>query len=61
VADTYDDLGPDMRARLDKAELDMARVRDYIDIMADSDNGHQHARVLCLLLGLARPRPRENR
>lgn len=57
-ADRYEDLGPLMRARLDRAEMDMAKVRDYITIMADTDDGYQHARVLCLLLSLAPPRPR---
>lgn len=58
MEDCYANLGPLMQARLDKAELDMARVRDYITIMADDPSGYQHARILCLLLGLAQPRPR---
>lgn len=59
MGDCYEDLGPIMRARLDKIEVDLARVRDYISIMADTDNGYNHARVLCLLLGLAQPKPRQ--
>jgi hypothetical protein len=58
MSDAYEDLGPIMRARLDSAELNMARVRDWIALMADF--GPQHnliAREMCLLLGLAAPRP----
>ena len=57
MADTYEDLGPIMKGRLDSAEMDMARVRDWIALMAD--RGREHyllARELCLILGLAAPR-----
>jgi hypothetical protein len=58
MTDAYEDLGPILKARLDSAEMNMARVRDWIAILAD--RGPQHnliARELCLLLGLAAPRP----
>jgi hypothetical protein len=57
VNDAYEELGPTLKARLDRAEMDMARVRDWIALMGD--RGPQHlliARELCLLLGLAQPR-----
>jgi hypothetical protein len=55
MPDDYESLGPQIRGRLDKAETDLVKVREYISIMAESDTGYPHARVLCLLLGLARP------
>ena len=57
MADTYEDLGPNMKARLDRAELDQARVRDWIGLLAERGKEHYLlARELCLLLGLAAPR-----
>jgi hypothetical protein len=58
VTDDYEDLGPILKARLDSAEISMARVRDWISLMAE--RGPQHnliARELCLLLNLAAPKP----
>jgi hypothetical protein len=61
MTDAYENLGPILKARLDSAELNMARVRDWIALMADrGPNHHLIARELCLLLGLAEPQPREH-
>ena len=55
--DAYETMGPQMRARLDRAELDQARVRDYIGILADRNRAANGvARELCALLGLGAPR-----
>jgi truncated hemoglobin YjbI len=55
--DDYEHLGPNMRARLDAAELQQAKVRDWIALMAERGDGHYLiARELCLLLGYAQPR-----
>jgi len=51
--DTYEALGPNMRARLDKAELDMAKLRDYLGIVAERDrSANQFAREICVVLGV---------
>ena len=58
LTDEYANLSPEMRARLDSAEMTVARLRDWIGLIAD--RGPQHhliARELCLLMGWAAPKP----
>ena len=59
--DTYEGLGPQMRARLDRAELDLAKVRDWISLAARTHpQTNLAAAYLCLALGWAPPRPWED-
>jgi hypothetical protein len=56
--DTYEALGPGMRARLDEAELALARVRDWVSLASvTSREANLSAAYLCLMLGWARPKP----
>jgi hypothetical protein len=56
--DDYEHLGPNMRARLNEAEIAIARVRDWVQLAAEtSRTANLSAAYLCLTLGWARPRP----
>ena len=50
--DTYESLGPDMRERLDAAESQLARLDQWLGLLADRDlAGNLIAREIVLLLG----------
>jgi hypothetical protein len=56
----YAGLSDSTRTRIDNAELVVARVRDWVTLMADrGPENHLIARELCLLLGWAAPKPGE--
>jgi hypothetical protein len=50
--DRYETMGPDMRARLDRAEDQLGRLDTWLGLLADRDlAGNLIAREIVLLLG----------
>ena len=50
--DRYETMGPEMRARLDDAESQLARLDSWLGLLADRDlPGNLIAREIVLLLG----------
>lgn len=54
--DNYMNLGPAMKHRLDQAETEIAKVRDWLSLISErSKEDHFRARELCLVLGWPAP------
>lgn len=56
--DSYEGLGPNMRARLDRAEMEAIKLNNWVSLLSErSREDNLRAREICLLLSWAMPKP----